>query len=374
MKYFIIAGEKSGDLHGSNLVRGLLKTDPDAKICCWGGDMMKEAGADLKMHYRHTAFMGFVTIVMNIRAIKRNLELCKQQIGDFKPDVVILIDYPGFNLRIAEFAKGKGFRVFYYISPKLWAWKEGRVEKVKRYVDRMYIIFPFEKEFYNKHGIPAEYYGNPLVDEIEKRKRELPSPEAIRRELGIGTEPVITILAGSREQEVRHILPRLVKSIGNLKGFTFIIAAVDTISDEYYKKYSGSANIRLIHGKTYELLSISEAAIVKSGTSTLEAALLDIPQVVVYAGDWLSFIIARQLVKVRFISLVNLILEKEVVRELIQYLMTEENITNEIKAILPGGIKRSVVMDEYRKLHNILGGEGASDRVASEMVKTLSAR
>jgi lipid-A-disaccharide synthase len=371
MKYFVISGEQSGDLHGSNLVRELIKSDHQAEIKCWGGDMMESAGAVLLMHYKKTAFMGFVEVAKNLRVIKRNLALCKKQITKFAPDVVILIDYPGFNFRIAEFASKSGFRVFYYISPKLWAWKEGRVERVRKYVDRMYIIFPFEVEFYEKHEIDVEYLGNPLLDETEKKIKALPGREHIMKSMDLGNKPVISLLAGSRKSEVNQILPEMIKAVHHFPEYQFVLAGVKNLPDELYFKIIGENPVKLIKEKTYEILSISEAALVKSGTATLETALFNVPQVVCFKGDFFSMVIAWIVIKVKYISLVNLITGHEAVRELVQYSLNEKNLVSELKAILPGGLKRGRMLDDYKNVREILGPAGASERVAVDMVKTL---
>jgi lipid-A-disaccharide synthase len=374
MRYFIIAGEQSGDLHGSNLIRGLRSADPSSEIFCWGGELMEEAGGKLLMHYRRLAIMGFVAVVKNLGTIARNMKLCKEQIKECSPDVVILIDFPGFNLRIAGFAKNAGFRVFYYISPKLWAWKESRVEKIKMYVDRMFIIFPFEVDFYRKHNIDVQYYGNPLVDEIGRKKELMGSREDIRRSLGLDSRPVIGMLAGSRKGEIKHILPQMLKMIKHFQGYQFVLAAVQSIPESYYRKFIGDLPVKMITGKSYEIMLASEASLVKSGTSTLEAALLNTPQVVCYKGDEISFQIARLVVKIRVFSLVNLIMEREVVKELIQFLLTEENLVKELRAILPGGSGREKMLADYTELRTRLGPAGASVRIAEEMVEYLKGR
>ncbi len=371
MKYFIVAGEQSGDLHGSNLVKELVKNDSAADIKCWGGDLMESAGATLLMHYNQTGFMGFLEVLKHIGAIRRFLSLCKKQILDFSPDVVILIDYPGFNFRIAEFASKAGLKVFYYISPKLWAWNEGRVERIRKYVDRLYIIFPFEVGFYKRHGIKAEYRGNPLLDETERKLRELPAREEISKCLGLGDKPVIGMLAGSRKSEVKQILPEMIKTVNHFPDYQFVLAGVKRIPDNFYLKITGSSNVRLIKDKTYEILKISEAALVKSGTSTLEAALFNIPQVVCFKGDFFSMLIAWAVIKVKYISLVNLILGYEAVRELIQYSLNEKNLTAELGSVLPSGAKRQKILEDYQKLKEILGPAGASERVAKDIVSVL---
>jgi lipid-A-disaccharide synthase len=371
MRYFIIAGEQSGDLHGSNLVKELFRHEPQAGIKCWGGDLMESAGADLLMHYRNTAFMGFVGVLKNLGAIKRNFTICKQQIIEFNPDVVILIDYPGFNFRIAEFAKKSGFRVFYYISPKLWAWKEGRVKRVRMFVDRMYIIFPFEVDFYRKHNIEVGYHGNPLLDETERKLMAFPSRDSVRKSLGLGNKPVIAMLAGSRKSEVRDILPAMIKAIHYFPEYQFVLAGVKNLPDELYQNIIREHPLIIIKDKTYEILYVSEAALVKSGTATLETALFNIPQIVCFKADLISMIIGWIVIRVKYISLVNLIAGSEVVKELIQYSLNEKNLASELKAILPGGSKREKMFEDYNRVREILGPAGASERVAEDMVKVL---
>jgi lipid-A-disaccharide synthase len=371
MRYFIIAGEQSGDLHGSNLIRGILGADKKAEIFCWGGDLMEEAGATLLVHYRELAFMGFVEVLKNLGAIKKNLLLCKKQILELIPDVVIFIDYPGFNLRMADFAKKSGIITYYYISPKLWAWNEGRVKKVRKYVDRMFIIFPFEVEFYNKHYISVEYHGNPLVDETEKRISAFPDRNEIFRSIGVEEQPVIAMLAGSRRHEIEYILPQMVKMVSHFPQYKFILAGVKNIPDEVYQKIIGKEPVLLVKDKTYEILHISAAALVTSGTATLEAALLGTPQVVCYKGDFFSALIGWFVIRVKYISLVNLIMEAEVVRELIQYDLTEKKLLSELKAILPGGSRRDKIISDYMDLKDRLGPAGASGRIAQEMVDEL---
>lgn len=374
MRYFIIAGEQSGDLHGSNLIKELIIADRNAHVSCWGGDLMEEAGATLLMHYKKMAFMGFVAVVKNIRSISKNLNRCKQEIIEYNPDIIILIDYPGFNLRIARFASSKGLRVFYYISPKLWAWNEKRVEKIRKYVDRMYIIFPFEVEFYKKHGIEVIYQGNPLKDEIERKRSLFPDKKSLQKSLGIGEKPIVGILAGSRKHEVELILPEMLKIIHHFPDYQFVLAGVKNLPDELYLKIIGNRPVKLIKEKTYEILHSASAALVASGTATLETALLNVPQVVCYKGDFLSMIIAWMVIKVKFISLVNLIMNKEVVKELVQYSLTENSLISELKAILPGGENRNVMLLEYEVLNEKLGPAGASRRVAEDMVNYLKVR
>jgi lipid-A-disaccharide synthase len=371
MRYFIIAGEQSGDLHGSNLVKELKEHDSKAEVFCWGGDLLESAGAKILKNYKELAFMGFVAVVKNLGTISKNIKLCKKQISEIKPDVVIFIDYPGFNLRIAEWAKKEGFRTFYYISPKLWAWNEGRVSIIKKYIDRMYIIFPFEVAFYKKHGITVEYLGNPLVDETEKRISLFPSKTDIRKNNGIDEKPVIALLAGSRKHEIELVLPQMLKIIRYFPDYQFILAGVKNISDELYKKIIGNAPVKLVKEKTYEVLHIADAALVTSGTATLEAAIMGTPQVVCYKGDFFSMLIAWMVIKVKYISLVNLIMESEVIRELVQYDLTEQNLLKELKSLLQGGERRKQILADYKLLKEKIGPSGASGRVAAEMVKKI---
>lgn len=371
MKYFIIAGEPSGDLHGSNLIRGLKTSDREAEIVCWGGELMEQAGGILLMHYRRLAFMGFVAILLNIRSIAKNIALCKKQIVGNNPDVVILIDYPGFNLRIARFAKTLGIKVFYYISPKIWAWKESRVEKIKSYVDRMFIIFPFEVEFYRKHNVEVEYYGNPLVDEMERKKLDFAGQSDLRASLGIDDRPVIALLAGSRKHEIKHVLPKMVRIVKYFPEYQFVLACVRNIPESLYRNITGNNPVTLITGKTYEILYLAHAAVVTSGTATLETALTGTPQVVCYKGDFFSMLIAWIVVKVKYISLVNLIMGSEVIKELVQYDLTVKKLKKELKAIVQGGERREIMLKDYELLMNKLGPAGASTRIAEEMVNLL---
>jgi lipid-A-disaccharide synthase len=315
--------------------------------------------------------MGFVAVLKNLGTIRRNLELCKSQILDFKPDVVIFIDYPGFNLRMAEFAKRSGFRTFYYISPKFWAWNEGRVEKVKKYIDRMFIISPFETNFYRVHGIETQYLGNPLVDEISRQSALYSDKTSLSTSLGLENKPVIALLAGSRRHEIEHVLPVMMKAVTRFPEYQFVIAGVKNIDDSVYTSITAGYDVKLLRNRTYELLYIAEAALVTSGTATLEAALHGTPQVVCYKADFLSMLIGWMVIKVKHISLVNLIMNAEVVKELVQYDLNEKNVIDELTAILPCGSRREKMLSGYAELRNILGPAGASDRIASEMVKDL---
>ncbi|MDX9930120.1 MAG: lipid-A-disaccharide synthase [Bacteroidales bacterium] len=371
MKYFLIAGEASGDLHGSNLIRGLMMADSEAVIACRGGDLMEKAGGRLLTHYRSTAFMGFWEVVKNIGRIVRSLSECQGQIREFKPDLIILIDYPGFNLRVASFGRKLGIPVYWYISPKIWAWKEGRIKRIKRDVSRMYTILPFEKQFFDEHGYSTYYFGNPLVDELEKLRPVLSDRGAICESLGLEHKPVIALLPGSREQEVRKILPAMVSVVKYYHDYQFIIAASSNIDRELYTGIIGLNPVRVLFNKTYEILAVAEAALVKSGTSTLEAALIGTPQVVCYRAGTISYLIARMLVRIRFISLVNLLMDKEIVKELIQGDLNDRMIVKELNSLVRGGWKRDLMKRHYDQIRAMLGTPGVSGRVAADMVLAL---
>jgi len=371
MRYFILAGEPSGDLHGSNLIRSLLKADPAAEIECWGGDLMNEAGGKLLKHYRETAFMGAWEVLVNIRSVMSNFDVCRRQIAGFNPDVVILIDYPGFNLRIAKYAKGLGLKVFYYISPKFWAWREARVKLVKKYVDRLYIIFPFEVGFYRKHGYEARYLGNPLIDNTEAFRRDTGDSNSVRETLGLDSRPVIALLSGSRQQEVKHILPEMVKVANSFPDYQFVVAAVAHLPAELYREITEPFPVKTVTGKTYELLTVAEASLVTSGTATLEAALFNVPQVVCYKTSAFTYKLSMMFLKVRFISLVNLIMDREIVTELVQDKLNEMTLHRELSLILRSGYKHQVMIENYSVLRLEMGGAGASSRVAEDIVYSL---
>jgi lipid-A-disaccharide synthase len=371
MKYFIIAGEPSGDLHGSNLILNLFEADPAADIVCWGGDLMSKAGGRLVRHYRETAFMGVWEVMVNIRKVGRNFSECRRQIDEMMPDVVILIDYPGFNLRMARFAKKKGIRVYYYISPKFWAWREGRVKLLKRYVDRLYIIFPFETEFFRRHGYTAHFLGNPLIDQVEAWRRKTPEHGRLMESLGLGEKPVMLLMAGSRLQEIAQTLPEMVRVVSLFPEYQFVVAGMDHLPVSLYDSIIGTNPVKVVNDRAYDLLSVAEAALVTSGTATLEAALFGVPQVVCYRTSRLTYALGIFFLKVRFISLVNLIMGREAVTELIQGEMNRERLHVELEKILSGGERREAIRRDYEELRQILGGEGASARIASDMVTQL---
>ena len=374
MRYFIIAGEASGDLHGSNLIKGIREMDKEAQIRCWGGDLMKEAGAELIRHYKEGAIMGFVEVVANLGKLAKNLQDCKNDIVKYNPDAVILIDYPGFNFRIARFAKERGTRVFYYIAPKVWAWKEKRVHKLKKYVDRLFIIFPFEIEYFKKWGIDAIYRGNPLLDSVDNHSSSEESKEAFEQRCGIGSaEKTVALLAGSRRSEIKYLLPRMMQVAGRYPEYRFLMACAPSMEREFYEGIIGNkcSNIKLLFGETYSILRHSDAAIISSGTASLEAALIGVPQVVCYGGNEISYQIARSVVKLKYISLANLIMDKGLFKELIQHDCTPQKISAELDNLLGNSAYREKMLADYRDVRNILGGKGASAKVASAMIEEL---
>jgi len=373
MKYYLIAGEASGDLHGSNLMKGLKKNDPAAGFRFWGGDKMASVGGaeNLAKHYKKASFFGITEVVKNLGTVLSQLKECKEDVMAFGPDVLILIDYPGFNFKMAKFAREHGLKVFYYISPKVWAWKESRVKRIRKYVDRLFIIFPFEIEYFRKKGIEAIYEGNPLVDSIEEKLTRIPSEEQFLKENGLDGRPMIALLAGSRASEIKNNLPFMVELSKLFPDYQFVVAGVSWLDRSQYDAYLEGTTVRHICDKTYELLKYSEAAVVTSGTATLETALIGTPEVVCYKTDPLSVWFGRIVIKVRFISLVNLIMDREVVRELIQSGMSMDNASVELRDILPGGNKRDKMLDDFAELRRIVGGPGASDRFAAKMVAEL---
>ena len=361
MRYYIIAGEASGDLHGSNLIRALHVHDAAADIRCWGGDKMQEAGATLVKHYRELAFMGFVEVLLHLRTIMRNLKFCKEDILAFKPDVLVLIDYPGFNLRIVEWARKQGIKICYYISPQIWAWKEGRVEQIKRFVDKMLVILPFEKEFYKKHKYAVTYVGHPLTEVVEA---ELQKPVT----QALSDKKIIALLPGSRSQEIKKKLPVMLSMIPHFPQFQFIIAQAPGQDAAIYQEVIGNKNVLLAAGKTYDLLKQASYALVTSGTATLETALFGVPEIVCYKGNPLSYWLAKKLVKVKYISLVNLILDKQAVTELIQDDLNEKNLFSELSALIENTERREDLQNDYTRLWELLGAEKASDKAAREIV------
>lgn len=370
----MIAGEASGDLHGSNLIKGIKEVDSQAQIRCWGGDLMKEAGGDLVKHYKEGAIMGFVEVVANLGKISRNLNDCKRDIMEYNPDVVVLIDYPGFNFRIAEFAKKNGFRVFYYIAPKVWAWKEKRVHRLKKFVDKLFIIFPFEIEYFRKWGIDAIYRGNPLLDSVDNYSRANESREEFFARTGLdATKESVALLAGSRKGEIKYLLPRMMEVARKFPDNQFIMACAPSMEREFYESIIGKEcnNIKLLFGETYSILRHCRAAIINSGTASLEAALIGVPQVVCYGGNEISYQIAKRVVKLKYISLANLIMDRGLFKELIQHDCTPTLISQELEKLLHDDSYRGKMMEDYAQVREVLGGKGASAKVAKAMYDEL---
>ncbi len=378
MKYYIIAGEASGDLHGSNLIKALKIKDKDAVIHAWGGDMMATEGAVLRKHYRDLAFMGFLEVINNIGTIFRNIAFCKKDILEFQPDVIIFIDYPGFNLRIAKWAKQQHFKTFYYISPQIWAWHTSRVHGIKERVDRMFCILPFEKDFYKKFDYDIDFVGHPLLDVVANAPKT--TIEEFRQQNDLDERPIIALLPGSRKQEIEKMLSIMLTVQPHFKGYQFVVAAASaqTLSsyDVFLKNTEGVENsenigkrIKIVQNQTYALLQHATAALVKSGTSTLETALFGVPEVVCYKGSKFSYSIAKRVIKVKYISLVNLIADREIVKELIQEHLTTENLVRELQNAIDN---QETIKKDYDILRGLLGNAGASDKTAKLMWQYLN--
>ena len=369
MKYYLIAGEASGDLHASNLMLALKKEDPEAEFRFWGGDLMEKAGGTLVKHYKELAFMGFIEVIANLRTILKNIKICKEDILEYKPDTIIFIDYPGFNMRIAKWAKELSIPTHYYISPQIWAWKENRIKAIKRDVDAMYVILPFEKEFYEeKHNFPVNFVGHPLLDAIAKK--ELVS-EDFKKTHQLDERPIIALLPGSRKQEISKMLETMLSITDDFKEYQFVIAGAPSQDPEFYKAFIKKKNVHLVMNKTYDVLGLSTAALVTSGTATLETALLKVPEVVCYKGSTISYEIAKRVVDLDYISLVNLIMDKEVVTELIQKDFNSKKLKQELKKILDPD-NRETIFEAYFELERKLGGAGASQKTAKLIYQSIN--
>jgi len=369
MKYYLIAGEASGDLHGANLMRALAEIDPQAQFRFWGGDRMEAVGGKLIKHYRDLAFMGFWEVVTNLRTILRNIDLCKGDITAYQPDALIFIDYPGFNMRIAKWAKRQGIPTHYYISPQIWAWKENRIKAIRRDVDAMYVILPFEKDFYEgKHQYTVHFVGHPLLDAIAAR-REV-SMEVFKRENGLDERPIIALLPGSRKQEIAKMLSVMLSVVGSYHPYQFVIAGAPSLGYDFYRQFIREENVHFVSGKTYDLLSHAHAALVTSGTATLETALFRVPEVVCYRGNWISYQIAKRVISLKYISLVNLIMDAPVVTELIQGDLNTRNLKVELDKLLDPAYRNKLQRD-YQALRERLGNEGASRRTAQAIYDSL---
>jgi lipid-A-disaccharide synthase len=369
MKYYIIAGEASGDLHGSNLMKALYKEDSSAEIRFWGGDLMQNVGGTLVKHYRELAFMGFLEVVMNLKTILNNIKFCKADIEKFNPDVIIFIDYPGFNMRIAHWAKQKGIKTHYYIAPQIWAWKENRIKSIKRDFDKLFVILPFEKDFFEKkHHFPVEFVGHPLIDAIHNRKKI--DGVTFRKENNLDDKPIIAILPGSRKQEISKMLSIMLSVVDDFQEYQFVIGGAPSQEFSFYEQFLTTKNVKFVANKTYDLLSNATAALVTSGTATLETALFKVPEVVCYKGSWASYQIAKRVITLKYISLVNLIMDSPIVAELIQEDCTTERIKEELLKILKDK-QRAQLLSDYNVLENKLGGIGASEKTAKFIVKEL---
>ncbi len=377
MKYYLIVGEASGDLHASNLMKSLKKSDSDAEFRFFGGDLMKAVGGVCVKHYKEMAYMGFIPVLLHLRTILKNMKLCQQDIISWNPDVLILVDYPGFNLDIAKYVKKQTkIPVYYYISPKIWAWKEYRIKNIKRDVDELFSILPFEVNFFKGHHYPIHYVGNPSVDSVDAFKKDyVESFVDFTSKNKLENKPIIALLAGSRKQEIHDNLPKMIDAVSTMKDYQFVIAGAPSIESEYYADYV-KEGVHIVYGQTYELLSHSIAALVTSGTATLETALFKVPQVVCYDMplSWLMSFLRRFFLKVKYISLVNLIADKEVVKELVANDMKVANIKKELASILPGGDGRQTMLDDYQHIIQILGAPGASERAAEKMIECLKNR
>ncbi len=363
MRYYLIAGEASGDLHGSNLMKGLIKTDPQAEFRFYGGDLMQAVGGKLVKHYREMAFMGFMDVLANFRTITRNLRICKRDILNFRPHALILIDYAGFNLRIAGFSYRNSIKTLFYISPKVWAWKKKRIKKLKKYIRKLFVIFPFEVEFFRKNGLEVEFYGNPLMDSMAQFHSSKGSEVDFRKENSLSEKPIIALLCGSRSHEISRSLPEMIQAAGEFPEYEFVIAGAPSIPEEHYLKIIQGTSIRIVYNKTYNLLNNAFAAVVTSGTATLEAALFRVPQVVIYKTGTLTYQIGKLFVNIRFFSLVNLIAEKEVVKELLQFNLARDIVT-ELKSICKDNERRQEILNGYDQIISSLGGDGTSNRIA----------
>ncbi len=367
MKYYLIAGEASGDLHGANLIKALKEKDPAAQFRCWGGDLMSAAGAEVVKHYRDLAFMGFWEVAKNLGTILKNLSWCKKDIDAFHPDVIILIDYPGFNLRLAKFGHRAGYKVFYYISPQVWAWKSSRVKLIKQVVDRMFVILPFEKDFYQKWQYEVDFVGHPLLDAVSQSN---PDPD-FKRLHHLPDKPLVALLAGSRQQEIKKMLPVMLAIAPDFDDVHFVIGGAAAVPQAFYRQFDLPANVSLVHNQTHQLMQHASAALVTSGTATLETALFKVPQAVCYKGGKVSFFIGKLLVHVKYISLVNLIMDKKVVQEFIQKDFHVDNLKEALNELLYNKKYLQAIFEDYETLRLRLGGAGASEKTARLMLSYL---
>lgn len=374
MKYYIVAGEASGDLHGANLMKALKERDPQAEFRCWGGDLMEAAGGDLVKHYRDLAFMGYWEVFIHLNTILRNIRICETDILLYEPDVLVLVDYPGFNLRVAEFAKEHGVKVCYYISPQIWAWKKKRIKKIKQYVDEMMVILPFEEKFYADNGMRVNYVGHPLLDAVSKDLHDSEEVKSFRERNGLDDREIIALLPGSRKQEIRDILPQMLRMVELFPKYQFVISQVSWQPKALYDKYVKDTPVKLTLGSAYPLLANAKAAVVASGTATLETAMIGTPQVVCYAGSEISYLIAKHLISgINYISLVNLIMDKKVVTELIQHDYNTQHLKEELQLITNDSANIERMKADYKQLYTMLG-DGSASAKAADVVLELAKR
>jgi lipid-A-disaccharide synthase len=371
MKYYIIAGETSGDIHASNLIKGIRKYDANADIRGWGGEAMKKEGVDVVKHINELGFMGLVEVLLHLKTIRRNFKFAYDDIRSFNPDVLILVDFPGFNLRVAKFAFTHNLKVFYYISPTVWAWHTSRVYQVKKYVSKMFVILPFEKDFYKKYDIDVIYEGSPILDALGKTLEKTELFETFCEQNSLPPKPIVAILPGSRVQEISKMLPIMTEVASSFPEYSFVIAGMSFLPPSLYENFTKQNNVFIVFDKTYLLLHQAKAAIVASGTATLETALFNVPQVVCYKTNPITFSIGKRIVKIKYVSLVNLMLGKEAIHELLQNKLTVKNLKREVQLILDDA-HREVIFSDYKRFSSLMGEKGASERVAKQMVKMLS--
>jgi len=368
LKLYIIAGEASGDLHGSNLIKALKANRPTLEIRAWGGDLMQDAGAHVVKHYRDLAFMGFYEVIVNLKTILRNIRFCKEDISAFRPDALILIDYPGFNLRIAKWAHENSIPVLYYIAPQVWAWKENRIHAMKKHIQHLFVVLPFEKPYFEKHSMPVTFVGHPLLDQISGSKETI---QEFQQRNKLSGKPIIALLPGSRKQEIRTMLPFMLEMTSHFPEYEFIVAGAPAQHESFYRTVANQQTMTVLFGQTSEILRHASAGLITSGTATLEAGIYKVPQVVCYKGSSISYAIAKRLVKIKYISLVNLILDRPAVTELIQHDLNSIKLKAELNSLLNEQTRREKIQHDYQELHDSLGGSGASQRTANAMLKIL---
>ena len=368
MKLYIIAGEASGDLHGSNLIKALREQQADLEIRSWGGDLMQKQGAHLVKHYRDLAFMGFYEVLLNLRTILGNIQFCKEDIAAYQPDALILIDYPGFNLRIAKWAHERGIPVLYYIAPQVWAWKENRIHAMKKHIKHLFVVLPFEKVYFEQRHMPVTFVGHPLLDQVSHSTE---TKAEFQQRNSLSNKPIIALLPGSRKQEIKTMLPIMLEMTTHFPQYQFLVAGAPSHNESFYRSIARDNAMTVLFGQTSEILRHADAGLITSGTATLEAGIYKVPQVVCYKGSSISYAIAKRLVKIKYISLVNLILDKPAVVELIQNDLNEQRLKSELASLLNAGDRRNEIQRNYEQLHSLLGGPGASKRTAIAMLKIL---